>query len=57
MQMGNPWEILRNDVSYPVNSMEKLFQGQMEVNSGLEEKIYWLLLMMFLFLDTKLEQL
>jgi len=40
-----------------LNSIEKLFQGQMEVNRGLEEKIYWLLLMMFLFLDTKLEQL
>ncbi|KAL9328814.1 hypothetical protein ACSQ67_003817 [Phaseolus vulgaris] len=47
LEMGNPWEILRNDVSYPVNSMEKLFQGQMEeefdllaFNSGDHAKAY-----------------
>lgn len=53
------WEIpgkFRETMSLiQLDSMEKLFQGQMELSNGLEEKVFWLLLMMFQYLDTKLE--
>lgn len=35
LQMGNPWEIVRNDVSYPVK-----FYGK--VVSGADEKKHWI---------------